>query len=271
MIKNGEKTIFKTSKSKSTNKRAGKMNTFEHQVAVITGAASGLGLVIAHKLLNEGARIGLLDLNEQALNDEFVGNAEREELIGVDVTDEQLVARAVARVAERFGKIDILINCAGITGATNIKSHEVDTANLQKVFNINFMASFYTAKAVLPYMLENNYGRILHVASIAGKEGNAGMLAYSASKAAVIGMTKVQGKEYAETGITVNALAPAVIRTPLVDAMPEAQVKYMTDKIPMKRCGTLEEAANMAAFIVSPENSFTTGFTFDLSGGRATY
>lgn len=240
------------------------MNTFENQVAVITGAASGSGLVIAHKLLNEGARIGLLDLNEQALNDEFVGNAEREELIGVDVTDE-------VRVAQRFGKIDILINCAGITGATNIKSHEVDSANLQKVFDINFMASFYAAKAVLPYMLKANYGRILHVASIAGKEGNAGMLAYSASKAAVIGMAKVQGKEYAETGITVNALAPAVIRTPLVDAMPETQVKYMTDRIPMKRCGTLEEAANMAAFIVSPDNSFTTGFTFDLSGGRATY
>ncbi len=271
MIKNGEESVFKTSKPKSTPKRAGKMNTFENQVAIITGAASGLGLVIAHKLLNEGARIGLLDLNEQALNAEFVGNAAREELIGVDVTDEAMVARAVARVAERFGKIDILINCAGITGATNIKSHEVDTANLQKVFNINFMASFYTAKAVLPRMLQNNYGRILHIASIAGKEGNAGMLAYSASKAAVIGMTKVQGKEYAETGITVNALAPAVIRTPLVDAMPEAQVKYMTDKIPMKRCGTLEEAANMAAFIVSPENSFVTGFTFDLSGGRATY
>ena len=177
MSKNGEKSIFKTGKSKSNPKRAGKMNTFENQVAVITGAASGLGLVIAHKLLNEGARIGLLDLNEQALNDEFVGNPEQEERIGVDVTDEQRVAQAVARVAERFGKIDILINCAGITGATNIKSHEVDTANLQKVFNINFMASFYTAKAVLPYMLQNNYGRILHVASIAGKEGNAGMLA----------------------------------------------------------------------------------------------
>ena len=109
------------------------------------------------------------------------------------------------------------------------------------------------------------------MASIAGKEGNAGMLAYSSSKAAVIGMTKVQGKEYAETGITVNAMAPAVIRTPLVDAMPEQQVKYMTDKIPMKRCGSLEEAVNMAMYIVSKQNSFTTGFTFDLTGGRATY
>jgi len=120
-------------------------------------------------------------------------------------------------------------------------------------------------------MVKRQYGRILHIASIAGKEGNAGMLAYSTSKAAMICMAKVQGSEYAEKGITVNALAPAVIRTPLVDAMPEKQVKYMTDKIPMKRCGTLDEVANMALYIVSPENSFTTGFTFDLSGGRATY
>ncbi len=120
-------------------------------------------------------------------------------------------------------------------------------------------------------MLKNNYGRILHIASIAGKEGNAGMVAYSSSKAAVIGMTKVQGKEYAETGITINALAPAVIQTALVDAMPAEQVKYMTDKIPMKRCGTLEEVAGIALYILSPQNSFTTGFTFDLTGGRATY
>jgi len=177
----------------------------------------------------------------------------------------------VAQVENNFGRIDILINSAGITGETNIKSHEVNTDNLRIVFDINFMGSYYTSKMALPIMLKNNYGRILHIASIAGKEGNAGMLAYSASKAAVIGMTKVQGKEYAETGITINALAPAVIRTPLVEAMPEAQVKYMTDKIPMKRCGTLEEVAEMVAWIVSPQCAFTTGFTFDLSGGRATY
>ena len=247
------------------------MSSFNAQVAIVTGAGSGLGQVIAHKLLNDGASLGLFDIDEKALKEHFVDHDKFEEKVVLDLTDEEQVVQAVARVIARFGKIDILINCAGITGATNIKSHEVDAANLQKVFNINFMSSFYMAKAVLPHMLAANYGRILHIASIAGKEGNAGMLAYSASKAAVIGMTKVQGKEYAETGITVNALAPAVIQTPLVDAMPESQVKYMTDKIPMKRCGTLEEAANMAAFIVSQEASFTTGFTFDLSGGRATY
>ena len=133
------------------------------------------------------------------------------------------------------------------------------------------MGSFYTSKYALPWMLRNNYGRILHIASIAGKEGNAGMLPYSSSKAAIIGMTKVQGKEYAETGITVNALAPAVIKTAFLEGIPQEQIKYMTDKIPMKRCGTLDEVADMVMYIVSPQNSFTTGFVFDLSGGRATY
>ena len=152
-----------------------------------------------------------------------------------------------------------------------MKTQDVQSENLQKVFAVNFLGSFYCSKYVLPVMLKRNYGRILHMASIAGKEGNAGMLAYSASKAAVIGMVKVQGKEYADTGITINGMAPAVIQTALVENMPSEQVKYMTDKIPMKRCGTLEEAANLAAYIVSPENSFTTGFIFDLSGGRATY
>lgn len=246
------------------------MDNFKGQVALITGAASGLGLSIARKLLNEGAQLALLDLNENALANTF-GSSDQIMCIGIDITKQQLVEDTVLDILARFGKIDILVNCAGITGKTNLKSHEVNTENLQKVFELNFMSSFYTSKAVIPGMLTNNYGRILHIASIAGKEGNAGMLAYSASKAAVIGMAKVQGKEYAENGITVNALAPAVIQTPLVDAMPEAQVKYMTDKIPMKRCGTLEEAANLAAYIVSPLNSFTTGFTFDLSGGRATY
>jgi 2-dehydro-3-deoxy-L-rhamnonate dehydrogenase (NAD+) len=246
-------------------------NLFEGQVAIVTGAASGLGLAIASKLHSEGANVVLLDRNEEAL-------AEAARVIGagarpyaVELTSQADVERVVTQVGERFGEISILINSAGVTGATNIKSHEVDTDNLRFVFDVNFMASFFTARAVLPWMLKQKYGRILHIASIAGKEGNAGMLAYSASKAAVIGMTKVQGKEYAETGITVNALAPAVIQTPMVDAMPPEQVKYMTDKIPMKRCGTLDEIAHMVTFIVSPGTAFTTGFTFDMTGGRATY
>src|SRR5437867_4618195 len=126
-----------------------------------------------------------------------------------------MVAKTIEAIANDFGRIDILINSAGITGVTNIKNHETSTENIRLVFDVNFMGSYYTSKYILPVMLKNNYGRVLHIASIAGKEGNAGMLAYSASKAAVIAMAKVQGKEYAETNITVNALAPAVIRTPL--------------------------------------------------------
>ncbi|HMX28794.1 MAG TPA: SDR family NAD(P)-dependent oxidoreductase, partial [Blastocatellia bacterium] len=189
----------------------------------------------------------------------------------LDVTDEAQVAKVIKKIAKEFGRIDILVNSAGVTGKTGIKTHEVELDNFKFVFDVNVNGCFLTSRAVLPLMLEQNYGRILHIASIAGKDGNAGMLAYSASKAAVIGLTKVQGKEYAETGITVNALAPAVIQTAMVDALPPEQVKYMTDKIPMKRCGTLEEIANLATFIVSPGASFTTAFTFDMTGGRATY
>jgi len=245
------------------------MNNFKGQVAIVTGAASGIGLSISHRLIKENARVALLDINLHALQTEFGKTGAS--LFAIDITQQSVVDDVIEQIAILFGKIDILINCAGITGITNGLTHKVCADDLRKVFELNFMGSFYTTRTVLPHMLQKNYGRILHLASVAGKEGNAGMLAYSASKAAVIGMTKVQGKEYAETGITINAMAPAVIRTPLVDAMPEQQVKYMTDKIPMKRCGTLEEATDLAMYIVSKQNSFTTGFTFDLTGGRATY
>lgn len=245
--------------------------SFKYKVGIITGAASGLGRSIAIKLAARGASLALFDQDTEKLKETQASISGETEIYTVDITNEPMVKDAIGQVAERFGRIDLLINSAGITGRTNIKSHEVVSEDLVKVFNVNFMGSFHTSKYVLPVMLRQNYGRILHIASIAGKEGNAGMLAYSASKAAVIGMTKVQGKEYATTGITVNALAPAVIRTALVEAMPEEQVRYMTDKIPMKRCGTLEEASDHAVFIVSEQSSFTTGFTFDLSGGRATY
>jgi 3-oxoacyl-[acyl-carrier protein] reductase len=244
---------------------------FKNQVAIVTGSASGLGLAIAKMFHAQDAQVVLLDLNEKALQEAVVEVGARASSFAVDLTKESDVSSVFNQIAAQFGRIDVLVNSAGVTGKTNIKSHEVESSDLRFVFEVNFMASFFAARAALPFMLKQNYGRILHIASIAGKEGNAGMLAYSASKAAVIGMTKVQGKEYAETGITINALAPAVIQTPMVDAMPEAQVKYMTDKIPMKRCGTLDEIAHMVAFIVSPGTGFTTGFTFDMTGGRATY
>lgn len=246
-------------------------NSFTGQSAIVTGAASGLGLAIALRLSGMGVQLALADHDGEGLKKMAMQLTGKHQLYPVDISSENEVMQMVEKAGQHFGKIDILVNCAGITGKTNIRSHDVDTDNLRHVFDVNFMGSWYTSKYVLPWMLKQNYGRILHFSSIAGKEGNAGMLAYSASKAAVIGLTKVQGKEYAETGITVNALAPAVIQTALVAAMPAEQVKYMTDKIPMKRCGTMEELTEMVLYIVSPQNSFTTGFVFDLSGGRATY
>lgn len=233
-------------------------------VAIVTGAGSGLGHAIAKSLIAAGVKVWNLDLKSSP-------EAGPIQFLETNLTDENQVSRAISHVHNQEGRLDIVVNSAGITGQTNIKSHETSDSDIRRVFDVNFYGSYYTSRYALPLMLERKYGRILHIASIAGKEGNAGMLAYSASKAAVIGMTKVQGKEYAGTGITVNALAPAVIQTPLVDAMPDEQVRYMTDKIPMKRCGTLNEVAQLALFIVSPANSFTTAFTFDLSGGRATY
>jgi 3-oxoacyl-[acyl-carrier protein] reductase len=247
------------------------MRSYKNQVAIITGAASGLGAAIAARLSQEGVKLALLDQNSEKLQQLAKQLSTETKTFQLDVTNESLVQQTIDTVQQHFGTIDILVNSAGITGQTNIQSHNTDTEDIRKVFEINYYGSYFTSKYVLPHMLHQNYGRILHIASIAGKEGNAGMIAYSSSKAAVIGMTKVQGKEYAETGITINALAPAVIRTPLVEVMPPEQVKYMTDKIPAKRCGSLEEVANIAAYIVSPMNSFTTAFTFDLSGGRATY
>lgn len=250
------------------------MNTpprFAQQVALITGGTSGIGLAVARRLSAEGATLVLLDFNDAA----FAGLAQEfappHVFLKVDVTQEAAVSAAVNTTLAQLGRIDILVNCAGITGKTNLKSHEVALSDFDQVLKTNLYGTFLTSKHVLPVMTKQGYGRILHIASIAGKEGNAGMVAYSSSKAAVIGLTKVQGKEYAETGVTINALAPAVIQTPMVDAMPAEQVKANTDKIPMKRCGTLEEVAAMAAFIVSREAAFTTGFTFDLTGGRAVY
>jgi 3-oxoacyl-[acyl-carrier protein] reductase len=189
----------------------------------------------------------------------------------LNVTDWAAVEKEVNNVVSTFGRVDILVQAAGVTGATGIKTTEVDPDNFDFVFDVNVKALFLLCKASLPHMVKANYGRIINLASISGKEGNAGMLAYSASKAAVIGLTKVIGKEYADTRITCNCIAPAVVRTEMVAALPAEQVKYMTDKIPMGRTGELDEIAALAAYIGSEEASFTTAFCFDATGGRATY
>ncbi|RYF77571.1 MAG: SDR family oxidoreductase, partial [Cytophagaceae bacterium] len=189
----------------------------------------------------------------------------------VDVSQEAAVIQAVQAVVDELGRLDIMVNSAGIVGptSTNITDYSVD--DYDRVYAVNLRGAFLMTKWAINAMKAANYGRILHLASIAGKEGNPFMTGYSSTKAGVIGLVKGVGKEYAETGITVNGIAPAVIRTAMNENTAPEQLAYMTAKIPMKRLGTVDEVASLAAWIVSAEASFTTGFIFDLSGGRATY
>ncbi len=247
-------------------------NRFAGKTAVVTGGASGIGRAIVERLAKEGAHVTLFDLDRQAMG-AVAGelSAFGVEARHVDVTEEAAVAEAMeALVAERE-RLDVVVHCAAIVGPTSTVITDVGLDDFEEVLKVNLLGSFVVTKQALRLMREKNTGRILLFASMAGKEGNPGMSPYSTSKAGVIGLVKSVGKELAETGITVNAIAPAVIRTPMVEAADPAQVKYMTDKIPARRTGTLDEAAAIACWIVSDEASFCTGFTFDLSGGRAVY
>jgi NAD(P)-dependent dehydrogenase (short-subunit alcohol dehydrogenase family) len=245
------------------------MQRFESQVAIVSGGATGLGNAIARRLASEGARVVIFDVNgerAEAAAAEFGASARQ-----VDVSSEEAVKEAVAAVQRDVGPPDIMVNSAGIVGPANTPIVSYSTAEFDRITAINMRGSFLMTKYAIAPMLERNYGRILLIASIAGKEGNPGMCGYSATKSGVIGLVKGIAKECATTGVTVNGLAPAVIMTDLVRDLPPETVSYMTAKIPMQRCGTLDEVAAMSAWIVSRECSFTTGCIFDLSGGRATY
>jgi 3-oxoacyl-[acyl-carrier protein] reductase len=243
---------------------------FAGQVAIVTGGASGIGAGVAERLAAEGARVVLFDLNEAGLREQSAKTGDSDTAV-LDITKEAEVQTAVQRVVATYGRLDILINCAGIVGPTATKITDYALADFEKVVAVNLTGSFVMTKAVIPHMLRRNYGRILLMASIGGKEGNPGMAGYAASKSGVMGLVKGIGKEYADTGITVNGLAPAVIATPMNAATDPAMLNYMASKIPMGRLGTVAEVAAIACWICSAEASFNTGFVFDLSGGRATY
>ena len=250
------------------------MQRFSDQVAIITGGARGIGKGLAERLGKEGATVILFDALAWELKgaeEDLLDKGLKVQSTVVDITKEAIVKTAVDRVADKFGKIDIMVNCAGIVGPTSTKITAYNYSDFQKVIRTNLDGTFLMTKYTLPHMLKQNYGRILLLSSIGGKEGNPGMVGYAASKEGEMGLVKGVGKEYAETGITINGLAPAVIGTPMNLETDPAMLDYMSAKIPMGRIGTVEEVASIAAWIVSKEASFNTGFVFDLSGGRETY
>jgi len=244
-------------------------NRFEGRVAIVTGGASGIGEAIARRIAAEHGHVVLFDLDAGGL--ERVAGQGAVTPMRVDVGEEVQVRGAIERVVDRFGRLDIVVNSAGVVGPTSTKIVDYSPEDFRSVLQTNLFGAYHITKYAIPPMLAHNYGRILLIASIAGKEGNPGMVGYSTSKAGVIGLVKAIGKEYAQTGITVNGIAPAVIRTPINEKTSPEQLRYMTERIPMQRLGTVEEAAALACWVVSEEASFNTGFIFDLSGGRATY
>ena len=244
----------------------------KNKVAVVTGGAQGIGFAIAKLFLESGASVSLWDQDEKLVNETAhkLSSLGRVEAIVTDVSDLSAVNNATLQTQKSLGGIDILICNAGISGP-NEKLWNYPSEEWQKIMDININGVFNCLSAVTPLMIENNYGRIVNVASVAGKEGNPGASAYSASKAAVIAITKSLGKELAEFDIAVNCITPAAAKTQIFEQMKEEHIQYMLNKIPRGRFLKVEEAASMVAWLCSSENSFTTGGVFDLSGGRSTY
>jgi 2-dehydro-3-deoxy-L-rhamnonate dehydrogenase (NAD+) len=240
------------------------------QTAIVTGAAAGIGEAIARRLAKAGAAVAVADLNlagATAIARSIGGDAFP---IQLDISRSASANAVVSDVIARRGRIDILVNNAGIAGKAAPIWEQTDE-DWQTVVAVNLLGAVYCTRAVIPHMRSRKYGRIVNIASIAGKEGNPNMSPYSATKAAVIAFTKSVGKEVATEGICVNAVAPAVIRTQILDQLTEQQVDYMTERIPMHRTGTTEEVAAVVHFLASPDCSFVTGQCYDASGGRATY
>ncbi len=240
------------------------------RTAVVTGGAQGIGFAVARRLVTSGARVILWDLREDLMDKAVKALGEGTSARRVDITDYPGVESAVAAATETHGGIDILVNSAGIAGP-NAPLDEYPLDAWQRVIEVDLTGTFHVNRAVLPGMKARNYGRIVNIASIAGKEGNPNAAAYAAAKAGVIGMVKAAGKECAGFDIAINAVTPATARTAILDELKPEFIDYMLSRIPRARFLEVEEAANMIAWLVSEENSFTTAAVFDLSGGRATY
>jgi NAD(P)-dependent dehydrogenase (short-subunit alcohol dehydrogenase family) len=240
----------------------GNPDRFSGKVALVTGGSSGIGAAAARRLLDEGAQVASFDLDAKAPEGVLA--------LAGDVARSSDVEAAVAQTHAQIGPIDVLVCSAGVPGAS-LPTVDVTDEEWRRVMGINADGVFYCNRAVIPSMVERGYGRIVNVASIAGKEGNPMAGAYSASKAAVIGMTKAIGKDLARTGVIVNCVAPAVIETPILDGITEEHIGYMVDRIPMGRMGEPEEVAALICWLASEECSFSTGATYDISGGRAVY
>ncbi len=241
------------------------------RVAIVTGGAQGFGLAITERFIDSGASVVIWDIDEKEIKkaiNKIKSNKVSYQI--VDVSDHDSIKKNLKETEDKLKKIDILINNAGITGPnTTLEKYPID--DWRKVIELNLNSVFYCCKEVVPYMLKNNYGRIVNIASIAGKEGNPNASAYSTSKAGVIGLTKSLGKELAENNIAVNCVTPAAAKTRIFDQMTQEHINYMLSKIPRKKFAKVDELASLVTWLSSEENSFSTAAVFDLSGGRATY